>query len=279
MQLTTFSLFPNLPTELRDKIWLHTVDQRSHVLPRPPITELAVCHEARRALLTVYRPCFRPVPRSRKDDIDFSVGTGLGSRWVEIQGMGKRSPRSPYANYDTDVLHLCWAIWYGIKQGEPLHKFLFPEAIENIHHVLISLHAWAPRRRGPNRLAGAPPPPPKPDPRLVLTCFGALKTLSLATGPTLRLRIAPLDDLLMHNQREAQMGREPEDGVLKRDKAALRSRFAEGKILIPAQPTNFANPYFKFEHAKQWIDRLAEELPGWGAPVVQYATIIPDPQG
>jgi hypothetical protein len=283
MKLTeSFPLFPNLPTELRDKIWVHTIDWQSHVLPRPPITELAVCHEARKALLKVYRPCFRPVPKYRKDDTTFSVGSKPGKRWVQIQGMGNRSPRSPYANYETDVLHLYWAIWYGVQQGESLQKFLFQEAIENIQHVLISLNAWAPRRHGgPVRLVGAPPPAPKPDSRLVLTYFGALKTLSLADEPKVKVSIAPLDEDQIHKQREFRlMGRWPDDEVLKREKLALRSSFAEGKILIPVhEPTNFANPYFKFDQAKQWIDLKAKELPGWGTPEVQYAMIIPDPQG
>jgi len=285
MQLTkSFPLFPNLPTELRDKIWVHTIDWRSHVLPRPPITELAVCHEARKALLKVYRPCFRPVPRYRKDDTTFSVGSKPGERWVQIQGMGNRSPRSPYANYETDVLHLYWAIWYGVHQGESLQKFLFQEAIENIQHVLISLNAWAwaPRSHGrPNRLVGAPPlPVPKPDSRLVLTYFGALKTLSLASEPKLKVSIAPLDEDQIQKQRDFRRRvRWPDDEVLKHEKLALWSRFAEGKILIPVhEPTNFVNPYFKFHQVTQWIDLKAKELPSWDAPEVQYATIIPDPQ-
>lgn len=278
----SFPLFSNLPTELRDKIWIHTVDWRSHVLPRPPITELAVCHEARKALLKVYRPCFRPVPKYRKDDITFGGGSKPGKRWVHIQGMGNRSPRSPYANYETDVLHLDWAIWYGVQQGESLQKFLFQEAIENIQHVLIFLNAWAPRRLGgPLRRVGAPPLPPKPDSRLALTDFGALKTLSLADEPRVTVDIAPLNEDQLRKQRELRFrGRWPDDEVLEREKVALRSSFAEGKILIPVhEPNKFENPYFKFDEAKQWIDLKAKELPGWSAPEVQYATIIPDPYG
>ena len=282
MQLTkSFSLFPDLPTELRDKIWLHTIDWRSHVLPRPPITELAVCHEARKALLRVYRPCFRPVPRYRKDDTTISISSKPGERWIQIQGMGNRSPRSPYANYETDVFHLSRDILYGVEQGVSLQKFIFQEAIENIQHVLIFVTAWAPRRYGsPMRLVGTPPPAPKPDSRLVLTCFGALKTLSLADEPKVKVSIAPLDEDQIQKQREHKyhlVGAWPEDDVLKREKLALRSSFAEGKILIPVhEPAKFA---FKFDPAKQWIDLKAKELPDWGAPKVQCAMIIPDPQG
>jgi hypothetical protein len=168
------------------------------------------------------------------------------------------------------------------NRGESLQKLLFQEAIENIQHVLILLNAWAPRRHGgPVRLVGAPPPAPKPDSRLVLTYFGALKTLSLADEPKVKVSIAPLDEDQIHKQREFRlMGRWPDDEVLKREKLALRSSFAEGKILIPVhEPTNSANPYFKFDEAKQWIDLKAKELPGWGTPEVQYSMIIPDPQG
>lgn len=276
-----FTLFPNLPLELRDKIWLHTIDTRSHVLPRPPITELSVCHEARKALLKVYRPCFRPVPRYRKDDIEFSSGSKPGSRFVAIHGMGKRSPRSPYANYQTDILHLFWAILYGFQQGESLEKYLFQEAIENIQHVLIFVNHWANRRHGRMRRVGVPHPPPKPDLRIILTSFNALKTLSLADEPRVRVDITPLDEEQVRQQRESRfIGHLPDDEVLKREKVALRESFSEGKILIPAdEPVKFANPHFKLDQAKAWIEREAEELPGWSKPEVQCATIIPDPEG
>lgn len=276
----TFSLFPNLPLELRDQIWLHTIDWRSHVLPRPPIAELAVCREARKVLLKIYRPCFRPVSARVKDDIGFGYGTSPGERWVIIQGMGNSSPRSPYANYETDVLHLYWAIYGGVHRGEPLQRFLFQDAIDNIQHVLILFNAWAPRRRGPFMRPGAQPPLPQPGPRLVLTYFGALKTLSIADKPKLKVSITPLDEEQMHKQRELlRTGRWIDDEVLKREKLALRSSFAEGKILIAVDdPTDIANPYFSFDLAQGWVDSKAKELPGWSAPKVQYATIIPDTQ-
>jgi len=278
MQSTeSFPLFPNLPIELRDKIWLYTIDWRSHVLPRPPITELAVCHEARKALLKVYRPCFRQVAKYRNDDITISVGSKPGERWVQIQGMGNRSPRSPYANYETDILHLYCPIWSGSKQRKPLETFLVQEAIDNIQHVLILLKNWVPRRHGPIRRLGAPPPVSRRDLTLVLTYFGALKTLSFANKPKVRVSIAPRDEDHTHEQKVFHL---PDDEDLKREKLALRASFAEGKILIPVhEHTNFANPYFKFDQAKQCIDLKAKELPGWSAPEVQYATIIPDPQG
>ncbi|KUJ09941.1 uncharacterized protein LY89DRAFT_689835 [Mollisia scopiformis] len=279
MQSTeSFPLFPNLPTELRDKIWLHTIDLRSHVLPRPPITELAVCHEARNVLLKVYRPCFRPVPQYREDDTGFGVMSKPGERWLEIQGMGKRSPRSPYANYETDVLYLAWAILYPIHQEEAsLQKYFFQEAIDHVQHVFIRLNAWTPR--GPRRrMVG--PPVTKPDPRQPLLSFGSLKTLSLAEEPKLRVSIPPLNDDQLQKQRESRFHRMPDDEVLEREKLVLRARFAEGKILTPIlDPTSFTNPYLKFDQARQWINRKAEELPNWNAPEVQYATIIADPEG
>ncbi|TVY80465.1 hypothetical protein LSUE1_G004427 [Lachnellula suecica] len=269
-----FTLFPNLPTELREKIWLHTVDGRCHVLPRLPITELSVCHEARNALLKVYRP---------KDDTSFSVGSQPGQRWVEIQGMGKSSPRSPYANYDTDVLYLHQRILRGVQNGEPLDIYLVQEAIGNISHVLITPTAWADRRTGPMRLVGAPPPPLKPNTKLVLTQFGALKTLSIAVEPSMRFDIAPLDEdrigaLRDVRERLRRFG-QPDDEVLRDAKVALRASFAEEKILVIVnESTNFEHPYFKFDDAKQWIHRKAEELPDWSAPEVQCATIISDPE-
>jgi hypothetical protein len=66
-------------------------------------------------------------------------------------------------------------------------------------HVLISLSAWAPRRpSGPVRREGAAPPAPKPDSRLVLAYFGALKTLSLADEPKVKVSIAPLGEDQIH---------------------------------------------------------------------------------
>src|SRR4051812_26888333 len=279
--LTNFTLFSNLPAELRNRTWIHTVDWRSHVLPRPPINELAVCHEARGMLLQIYRPCFLSSPRPVLDDIGFCVSSSPGERWVQIEGMGSRSPRSPYANYETDVLYMNWAIWHGIREGKSLEEFLCQEAIENLQHVVILLNAWAPIiLGGPIRLVGVAPPPPKPDARWVLTSFGALKTLSLVEKPKMRVGITPLDDDELGRQKDTGRIGGPDDDVLKRVKLALRSRFAEGKILIPVDdPANFVNPYFKLDEPQEWVDRRRRELPGWSAPEVQYAMIIPDPYG
>ncbi len=97
----------------------------------------------------------------------------------------------------------------------------------------------------------------------------------------MKVSIAPLDEGQIHKRREFRpIGRRPDDEVLKRENLTLRSSFAEGKILIPVhEPTNFANLYFEFDQAKQWIDFKSKELSDWSAPDVQYAKIIPDPQG
>jgi hypothetical protein len=198
--------------------------------------------------------------------------------------MGLRSPRSPYANYETDVLHLDYTIYHAVHQGLPLNNVLEQEAIENMQHVVMFLNAWSSRRHGGHaRRRGDPPPPPRPDRRLVVTHFGALRMISLAHAPKMKVSIAPRRE--EERQREQEDPRliafRTDDEVLAREKVALRARYGEGKILEPVtEPADFWNPYFKFEQAAtQWIERKAEELPNWSKPEVQYATIVPDPIG
>jgi hypothetical protein len=278
-----FTLFSSLPPELRDKIWIHTVDGRPHVLPRPPVPELAVCHKAREILLKIYRPCFRPFRRWREDDTSMGCAEGPGGRTLIIEGMGRRSPRSPYANYKTDVLHLDYTIYHEVNKGLPLSNVLEQEAIENMQHVVMLLNAWSSRRHGgPARRNGQPPLPTRPDSRLVVTHFGALKMISLAHNPKMKVPIAPRSEEERREYQESRLTKiRPDDEVLAREKVALRARYAEGKILEPVtEPAAFWNPYFKFEQAAtQWIEQKAEELPSWSKPEIQYATIVPDPMG
>jgi hypothetical protein len=51
-------------------------------------------------------------------------------------------------------------------------------------------------------------------------------------------------------------------------------------LLVPVnEPINFANPYFKIEQGNERIDLKAKKSPHWSTSQVQYATIVPDPQG
>jgi len=283
-----FTLFSKLPLELRDKIWGYTVDGRPHVLPRPPIPELAVCHEAREALLKVYRPCFRPSPRWRKDDTSFFWTDGPGERTLTIQGMGLSSPRSPYANYETDVLRLSRPIWGHVQKGLPLSDILEQEAIESMQHVVMFFDHWSSRVPPPTWMPNRNPRmsrprrgPAPPVSRLVVTHFSALKMISLAHVPSMTVFITPRSEEEYREYALRGVVR-PKDEVLEREKAALRTRYPESKILVPVtEPADFWYPYFTFEQeAKQWLDRKAEELyPHWRAPEVQHATIVPDPRG
>ncbi|TVY92483.1 hypothetical protein LAWI1_G001798 [Lachnellula willkommii] len=271
-----FTLFANLPKELQGLIWEHTVDWEFHVLPRPPITELAVCRHAREVLLRIYRPCFQPPLYKMTEDIHFSSGSRPGGRWLEIRGMGKRFPRSPYANYTTDVFHLPFHMMYKIQFGEPFQKILCQEAIEYIQRVVIWDRSWAPmlhgyRHRG---LAG------KPDRKLVLMQFSAVKTLYFANEPSVKVNIPPpLEEESSSERNASSFPLAPGDEVLAREKLALRSSYAEGKILIPDDNVKFNDLRFKMDLPRQWIDRQSTAFPDWSPPDLQMAKIIPDPRG
>ena len=164
--------------------------------------------------------------------------------------MGKRFPRSPYANYMTDVFHLPFHMMYKVEFGEPLEKFLCQEAIEYIQRVVIWDKAWAPMLHG-FRMRGLVG---KPDRKLVLLQFSALKTLYFANESRVKVDIPP-----------------PLEGESSSD--------AEGKILIPDDNVEFEDVRFKMDLPKQWIDRQSTAFPDWSPPDLQMAKIIPDPRG
>jgi hypothetical protein len=190
--------------------------------------------------------------------------------------MGKRFPRSPYANYKTDVFYLSFHMMCKIQFGDPLQKFLCQEAIEYIQRVAMRDNSWTPMLHGHQvrRYAG------KPDRKLVLMQFSALKTLYFANEPSVKIDIPPRLEEESSGERNAY-GFRPihDDEVLAREKLALRSNYAEGKILIPDDNVKFENPWFKMELPRQWIDRQSAAFPDWSPPGLQMAKIIPDPRG
>jgi hypothetical protein len=276
--LTAFTCFSDLPLELRDKIWEATVDWRSHILPRPSINELAVCREARKVLLMIYRPCFQPFPR--RDDSNWNVVSTPDIRRLQIGGMGVSSPRSPYANYETDVLHIFWSMIYGVDQAEVLRQSITEEAIENIQNIVIYPRSWQPRySSGPLMRVGDHPRPPNPDSRLALFLFGALKNVYIAHEPSVSVTLPPLNEDQQRARRltRPRPGWNEDDEVLKLAKLTLRSKYPEGKILLPSQEdVNY--PFFHIEQVEEWVISKEQEFPEWRAPEVQDAKIIPDPQ-
>jgi len=190
--------------------------------------------------------------------------------------MGKRFPRSPYANYTTDVFHLPFHMMYKIQFGEPLQKFLCQEAIEYIQRVVIWDNSWAPMLHG-YRVRGLVG---KPDRKLVLMQFSALKTLYFANEPSVKVDIPlPLEEESSSERNTSGFPPAPDDEVLAREKLALRSSYTEGKILIPDNNVKFEDLRFKIDLPRQWIDRQSTAFPDWSPPDLQMAKIIPDPRG
>lgn len=190
--------------------------------------------------------------------------------------MGKRFPRSPYANYTTDVFHLPFYMMYKIQFGEPLQKFLCQEAIEYMQRVVIWDNSWAPMLHG-HRVRGLAG---KPDRKLVLMQFSALNTLYIANEPSVKVDIPlPLEEELSSERNASGSLLAPDNEVLAREKLALRSSYAEGKILIPDDNIKFEDLRFKMDPPRQWIDRQSTAFPDWSPPELQTAKIIPDPRG
>lgn len=251
------------------------MDWEPHILPRPPITELAVCLHAREVLLRIYMPCFKHTPYRLTPDLNFAWGSGPEGRWLAIIGMGKRSPRSPYANLKTDVFLLPFHMMYKIQFGETLQTFLSQEAIENVQNIVMLDNSWAPRLHS----AGARGLRGKPDRKLVLLQFTALKNLYFANEPSVRIEIPPAPEgaATVENKRPGLLP--PDDEILAREKLALTTSYAEGKILVLADDVKYSDPHFKLDLPRQWIERQLIANPNWSVPVVKMAKIIPDPRG
>jgi hypothetical protein len=279
----TFTLFPKLPPELQEAIWARTIDWEPHVLPRPPIPELSVCRQAREVLLKIYRPCFHSDPGERRNDLQFSGREGRGPevRYLTIRGMGTPFPRSPYANYSTDILHLTSTFMSQAHKEGSCQIFLFQEAIDNIQNLVTWRSFWpdsAFRHGGPARRRGMPPLPPLVDSKLVITHFGALKVLYIAEEPKVQVDFPPLDEDLKFTAIIARFqAKDPNDELIA---PALKAVYAEKKILIPQgesdqDPRNSNRMYF----AKRWMERQSTAFPDWKAPDLQFAKLIPDPRG
>ncbi|KAF8853120.1 hypothetical protein BDZ45DRAFT_83806 [Acephala macrosclerotiorum] len=120
-----FTLFPHLPTELRDKIWLLSLPTEPRLIPyaatdTPSIA--AVNQESRLVFLSVYTKCFLPGSSSSMKLLPY--------------------PISPYANLSTDTLFLLWDVRPSDRYPYPLDKWMTPEAIVRIKHVAVGLGLW-----------------------------------------------------------------------------------------------------------------------------------------
>jgi len=278
----TFTVFPNLPPELQDAIWTHTVDWEPHVLPRPPILELSVCRQAREALLKTYRPCFHSDPGERRNDLQFSgrEGQGPADRYLTIRGMGTPFPRSPYANYSTDILHLTRSFMSQACKEGSCRKFLSQEAIDNIQNLVTWRKDWPRsefRHGGPVRLHGMPPLPPPADSKQVITQFGKLKVLYIAEDPNLQVDFPSSDeDLKLTSMIARFQAKDPKDELIA---PALKAVYAEKKILVPESESD-QSPYDsnKMTLAKRWLERQSIEFPDWQAPDLRFAKLMPDPR-
>ncbi len=279
----TFTLFPKLPPELQEAIWARTIDWEPYVLPRPPIPELSVCRLARELLLKIYRPCFHSNPGERRNDLKFSGRTGRGpeDRYLTIKGMGTSFPRSPYANYSTDILHLTSGFMSQAHKEGSCQISLFQEAIDNIQNLVTWRKVWPHsefRHGGPATVNGMPPRPPLVDSKLVITYFGALKVLYIAKEPQVQVDFPPSDEDLRFTAMVARFqAKDPDDELMA---PALKAVFAEKKILIPqGESDQDPNDSRKMTLAKRWIERQSNAFPEWKAPDLQFAKLIPAPIG
>ena len=279
----SFTLFPKLPPELQEAIWARTIDWEPHVLPRPPIPELSVCRLAREVLLKIYRPCFHSNPGERRNDLKFSGRTGRGpeDRYLTIKGMRTPFPRSPYANYSTDILHLTSTFMSQAHKEGSCQIFLFQEAIDNIQNLVTWRKVWPHsefRHGGPATVNGMPPRPPLVDSKLVITHFGALKVLYIAKEPQVQVDFPPSDEDLRFTAMVARFqAKDPDDELMA---PALKAVYAEKKILIPqGESDQDPNDSRKMTLAKRWIERQSNAFPEWKAPDLQFAKLIPDPRG
>jgi hypothetical protein len=275
----TFTYFLKLPLELQEAIWARTVDWEPHVLPRPPIPELSVCRQARAVLLKIYRPCFHSNPGERRNDLRFSGREGRSPdvRYLTIGGMGTPFPRSPYANYATDILHLTRTFMSRAYKNS-CRTYLFQEAIDNIQNIVVWRRVWPHRwGHGPARRHGMPPPPPPIDSKLVITHFSALKVLYIAREPKVQVDFPASDEDLKLAAMVARFeAKDPNDEVMA---PALKAVYAEKKILIPqAESDQDSFDSDQMGLAKRWIERQLTAFPDWKAPDLRFAKLIPDPR-
>jgi hypothetical protein len=112
---STFHLFPNLPPELRDKIWLHALPSAPRLISYAATTTPSIAtvnSESRAIFLSIYRKCFvpdwRPLPY----------------------------PISPYANLSLDILLINRDIQ---PNPFPLSAWITAEGIQGLKHLAFPI--------------------------------------------------------------------------------------------------------------------------------------------
>lgn len=209
------------------------------------------------------------------------IGRAPEDRYLTIIGMGTPFPRSPYANFATDILHLNSGFMSQAQKEGSSQMFLFQEAIDNIQNLVTWHKVWPKsefRHSGPARVNGMPPRPPLVDSKLVITHFGALKVLYIAKVPQVQVDFPPSDEDLRFTAMVTRFqAKVPDDELMA---PAMKAVFAEKKIMIPeGESGQDPNDSRKMTLAKRWIERQSNAFPEWKAPGLQFAKLLPAPTG
>lgn len=125
-QNTTFPLFPNLPPELRDKIWLQSLPSEPRLIPYAATSTPSVAtvnRESRVIFLSVYTKCFLPGRLASKRILPY--------------------PISLYANLSHDTLFLFLEdISSKFVCPFPLTEWMTTEGIRGLKHVAADMYMW-----------------------------------------------------------------------------------------------------------------------------------------
>lgn len=120
-----FTLFPKLPPELRDKIFLAALPMEPRLVPyaATDLPSLAtVNRESRLVFLSIYTKCFLPADSATMKLLPY--------------------PISPYANLSIDTLFLFWDIRPSDRYPFPLTRWMTAEGIRGFKHVAVGLGLW-----------------------------------------------------------------------------------------------------------------------------------------
>lgn len=124
-QACAFHLFPNLPPELRDKIWLHALPSEPRLIPYAASTTPSIAtvnRESRMVFLSVYTKCFLP----------FELG---GDKMLGY-------PISPYSNLSLDILLISRDIMLEHDDAFPMSDWMTVEGVQGLKHVAVCEEFW-----------------------------------------------------------------------------------------------------------------------------------------
>ena len=241
----TFELFPEVPTELRRKIWHATVDWKPRILPRRRISELEVCRESREFLLEIYQPCFLSLSERKEEKY-------WDALYIEALAKDSLIPISLYANFETDILFFdSGAVESSMRNDGDWSTLLVPGAPGKVRHLSTdwdefmsepSFFAYEYMERERIPMVGD---------------FGGLKTISLMVS-----------EYFTRDEVESR-----EEGLFE---GVTHDSSVGERVLQVINIDEKSLPSVSMEGTRFYFSNITRKLPDWKVPELQFARICRD---